>query len=80
MQRIFKLKMAMFQSKANIDEKVLFCKIIHLQQPKNKSNAGIALEYTHRYGYLMQAGSMINITIFFSFQTHHMNSTRRLED
>ena len=40
--------------------------------------ANIALEYTHRYDYLMQAGSMINITIFFSFQTHHMNSTRRL--
>ena len=40
----------------------------------------LALGYTHRYSYLMQAGSMINITIFFSFQTHHVNLTRRLED
>ena len=39
MQPVFETEMLIYQSKASLDEKILFRRITHLEDPKNQKNS-----------------------------------------
>ena len=65
MRPIFKTKMLIYQSKANLDEKILFGQIIHQFDPEIRKM--LVKRNFLKHGFLIPFWSIINLLLKFKF-------------